>query len=146
MTVCNEYSLLLRARLAQLCWPCYRALIISSVMPCHDKASKTGVWWPRAWPFPTVSNVTSCWPITDQLALSSSILLLCHSCSNCSSDSWIMEALYIAGDGNMGLIGRTTDRLSCHEYTKPKRAIFLWVNLYLFAQCLYTHYRSSHKR
>ena len=64
-------SLLLRARLAQLGWPCYR---IFSVMPHPDGALKTGVCWPRAWPFPTVSNVALRWPITDQLALSSSIL------------------------------------------------------------------------
>ena len=53
---------LLRARLAQLGWPCYRALSISSVMRHMrpDRASK----------------------ITDQLALSSSILPLCYSCSN----------------------------------------------------------------
>ena len=55
-------------------WPCYRVLVISSVMPRPDRALKTTVWCPRAWPFPTVSNVTLRWPITDQLVLSSSIL------------------------------------------------------------------------
>ena len=43
-------------------------------MPRPDRASKTGVRWPRAWTLPTVSNVTLRWPITDQLALSSYIL------------------------------------------------------------------------
>ena len=36
--------------------------------------SKTDVWWSRVWLLPTVSNATLRWPITDQLALSSSIL------------------------------------------------------------------------
>ena len=45
-------------------------------MPRPDRALKlTSIWWPLAWPFPTLSNVTLRWPITDQLvALSSSIL------------------------------------------------------------------------
>ena len=58
---------LLRARLAQLGWPCYRALSFSSVMRhmSPDRASKTDVWWPGAWPFLTVSNMTLLRSITD---------------------------------------------------------------------------------
>ena len=94
MLLSDTNSLLLRARLAQLDWPCYRSLRISSVMQCPDRALKN---WCLVTPSVTLSNCVK-FDITLANHRSTCPIIThsstCHSCSNFLTATWRASVLF----------------------------------------------------